>query len=159
MLHHAHLHPSLSPVCGRACILKVVFCGLNASGVYLDFLLLLIFILFLPFVICFLISKMIDHATLYLKEDIPKCHDYLSRNTPTIVFEIWCSQTCYMAAFHFDSMMEIRGRGELLISYVLSYYLSSLTKEPWNWNVVPLLVLWYMGTSQGLRFQSWVFIW
>lgn len=44
-------------------ILKVVFCGLNASDVYLDLLLLPIFILFYHFVICFLISKMIDHAT------------------------------------------------------------------------------------------------
>ena len=36
-----------------------------------------------------------------LKEDIPKCHDYLSRNTPTIVFEIWCSQTYYCNCFPF----------------------------------------------------------
>lgn len=70
-------------------ILKVVFCSLNASGVYLDFLLLLIFILFLPFVICFLISKMIDHAT-----QQPEGKIFLNvmiiypENTPTIVFEI-----------------------------------------------------------------------
>lgn len=52
-----------SPLYVAGHILKVVFCSLNASGVYLDFLLLPIFILFYHFVICFLISKMIDHAT------------------------------------------------------------------------------------------------
>ena len=56
-----YTHPSPLYVVGH--ILKVVFCSLNASGGYLDFLLLPIFILFYHFVICFLISKMIDHAT------------------------------------------------------------------------------------------------
>ena len=135
--------PSRLYVAGH--ILKVVFCSLNASGVYLDFLLLLIFILFLPF--CNLFLNIQDDWPCY-----PAAWRKIFLNVMIIYPEIL--QQSYLksdvlkhvtvTAFHFDSMMEIRG--ERRAAYKLCSFLLLVFshQEPWNWNVTcssPCLML------------------